>query len=264
MYPAIDSALNWATKASQTPADSTSSSRFVFITDELSADGSFLLHHFIGRQLKHDDNSSQVFLVGLAQNQDHYLNVGKKLGYNLSTSTRAGRFQFYDVLSTSPSIPSHVINSAASQEYAKNVYRTIAEKLLSNRGADASCALIFDDISLLLYTGIAVKDVIWLVSACRSLATSLKGHLVVLSHADTTTQEDVEQTTLLRSLGHMADYLLEVRSLESGVTHGVTGQLSLVRGPVLDDPGFHPQLLHYSIGDSGVQFSAKGYSGGVL
>ncbi|KAJ3046848.1 Elongator subunit elp6 [Rhizophlyctis rosea] len=267
MYPALDSALNWSINQLQTSSSGSPHSRFILLTDELSADGSFLIHHFIGRQLKKDVTQSRVLLVGLAQSQDHYLNVGKKLGYNLTTSSRASTFHFLDPLSPTIPVPSHTTDPKASQTFVQSLYKTIATKLLDTRATEGyaiSWSLIFDDISLLLYSGIAVQDVLWLVGACRALIINLRGHLVVLSHADVTTTEDVEQTALNRSLGHMSDYMLEVRSLESGVTHGVTGQLSLMKGPLLDDPNFHPQVLHYTITDSCVQFSAKGYSGGVL
>lgn len=48
----------------------------VLITDTLSAQGNFLLHHFIANQLK---ANKHVVLVGFTQKFEHYSTIGRKL-----------------------------------------------------------------------------------------------------------------------------------------------------------------------------------------
>ncbi|KAI9033592.1 hypothetical protein CLU79DRAFT_724493 [Phycomyces nitens] len=48
----------------------------IVITDTLKSDANFLIHHFVGNQLKADRS---VILVGLAQIFNHYFLIGRKL-----------------------------------------------------------------------------------------------------------------------------------------------------------------------------------------
>ncbi|KAJ3300060.1 Elongator subunit elp6 [Borealophlyctis nickersoniae] len=272
MYPPLDSALNWASSSSS--SSNPVSRRFVLITDELKADASFLLHHFISRHLRQNDPRCSVTLIALAQTYQHYVLVAKKLGVNLTTHTQTRRFTCLDSFSdvrtaTGPFAALSSKSTPSSDDFARTLFASIRQTFSStapSATADSSPrpCIIFDDLSVLLYMGVPVKDIVRLVMACRTFVDEHDGFLIVLAHADTTTPQDDEQVALVQSLTHVADHILEVRGLVNGVTQGVHGQLSVIRGPLLDDSDFHPQLLHYRVVDSGVQFFAKGLSTGIL
>lgn len=57
-----------------------------------------------------------------------------------------------------------------------------------------------------------------------SFVVQLNGCLVVLIHDDVIMEKD-GSNGLSRLLTHMADYVLQVRGLQSGATHGVDGQV---------------------------------------
>ncbi|TPX72172.1 hypothetical protein SpCBS45565_g00617 [Spizellomyces sp. 'palustris'] len=275
MFPLLDAALNWSSTPSPSSSAHQSSGRFVLITDVVRADGSFLLHHFIGRHLRIEEGTGwNVVLVGLAQAFNHYLLIGKKLGVTLASYERKGRFTFLDGLSNARTASGPFANANAEvapsiQQSAKrypdvrNLFANILAAVSSNVQDGAKPCIVIDDLNMLLYSGVPLGDLLTCISSLNSYVAQHNGCLVVLVHNDTSSG-DVRQAAMCKSLSHLADYVLEVQGLESGATQGLHGQLTLGRGPLLNDPSFSPHVLHYRLADSGVQFFKKGYSTGVL
>ncbi|KAI8998159.1 hypothetical protein BC832DRAFT_595214 [Gaertneriomyces semiglobifer] len=248
MFPAVDAALDWKTPES-------TCGRFALVTDELQSDGTFILQHFISRHLRSPDQRCKVVLLGLAQTLANYIAIGKKLGLNLPASSQNGRFQFID-------------GSSNLQEFAASPTAALKSLLVNLSSAvrpqETRPCVVIDDLSVLLYSGVPLNDIITFVATLRSQIEKEDGFLAVLVHADPSGNEDVEQRVLNTTLMHMTDYILHVQPLKSGVTQGVDGQLTLARGPLLDVAEFRSTLLHYKIGETGVQFYQRGLSGGVL
>jgi len=69
-YGTLDSVLSF--ERSNVPP----SGSLILITDTLSSDGNFLIHHFIANHLK---ANRHVVLVGFNQLLSHYQAIGKKL-----------------------------------------------------------------------------------------------------------------------------------------------------------------------------------------
>lgn len=68
-YATLDAALAF-------PNNLAPSNSHIVVTDTLKSDANFLIHHFIGNQLKGDKH---VVLVGLAQIFNHYFLISRKL-----------------------------------------------------------------------------------------------------------------------------------------------------------------------------------------
>ncbi|KAK5576116.1 hypothetical protein RB653_007256 [Dictyostelium firmibasis] len=108
------------------PIKSIPSGKLILVSDTLESEGSFLIHYFLQSIFKatstnnsSNSNSSSITqqqqqqtsnnvvgggggacLLGLNQSLYNYFNVGRKLGYNLTTEHNKGNFTFINGLST--------------------------------------------------------------------------------------------------------------------------------------------------------------------
>ncbi|GES76842.1 elongator complex protein 6 [Rhizophagus clarus] len=277
----------------------------ILITDTLSASGNFLIHHFIVNQIKSDKH---VVLVGFSQTFNHYLTIGRKLGVNLTLANQKGLLSFIDGLTSLYSQNSQTdsfskINSAAeaattttttktktnqtsaltcsysnslsdspiSKESLQNFYKIIKQIIETRHSSidDSRVCLIFDDLSVLIYSGFNVRDILGFVKACRMMIEKYNGSLIMLVHADedvtqSSLDDELGQEILLKSLIYQSEYLLSVRGLGSGFSKDVSGEITIARGPRNQDKWFRPSTLHYKILDNNVQFFVKGFSQVVL
>ncbi|KAG0241160.1 hypothetical protein B0O80DRAFT_437455 [Mortierella sp. GBAus27b] len=133
--------------------------------------------------------------------------------------------------------------------------------------------VILDDLSVLLNCGWSCQHVLALVRYLKLLMAKVNGSLITLVHADGVLAEEVNQDGLVKGVFYEADYVIDVRGLDSGGSRDVHGQLSLLHGPQyllrqragLVKKNEWPSLtLHYKILDNNVEVFAKGYSSGVL
>ncbi|KAF9160253.1 Elongator subunit elp6 [Actinomortierella ambigua] len=259
------------------------------ITDTQASDANFLLHHFISTYVKADQ---PVVLVGLAGILNHYTLVGRKLGVNLTTAKTKGIFHFVDGLTqlTDYSAPNKdfvkpttttTTTTAQPQQVTlqyspnlKDIYKTIEDLVRSIQATSAKqLCLILDDVSILLNCGWPCRDVLALIRYLKLLCEEVNGSLVTLIHADAVMADEVDQDGLVKGVLYEADYIIDVRGLDSGGSRDVHGQISMLRGP-----GFLRRLragqvkehewpavtLHYKVLDNNVDIFAKGFSSGVL
>ncbi|PKC74686.1 hypothetical protein RhiirA1_529390 [Rhizophagus irregularis] len=270
----------------------------ILITDTLSASGNFLIHHFIVNQIKSDKH---VILVGFSQIFNHYLTIGRKLGVNLTLANQKGLLSFIDGLTslysqtdlfskfnstvtattittttttnnqTSVLTCDSLSDSPISKESLHNFYKIIKQIIETRHSSidDSRVCLIFDDLSVLIYSGFSVRDILEFVKACRMMIEKYNGSLVMLVHADeditqSSLDDELDQEIFLKSLIYQSEYLLSVRGLGSGFSKDVSGEITIARGPRNQDKWFRPSTLHYKVLDNNVQFFVKGFSQGVL
>ena len=111
---------------------------------------------------------------------------------NLTLATQKGLLSFIDGLtsvytqtdvfsksiSTTIAKPTAVLtstdsfsNSPSSKEILQNFYKIIKQIIVTRHAsiADSRVCLIFDDLSILLYAGFNVRDILEFVKACRVL-----------------------------------------------------------------------------------------------
>ncbi|CAJ0830238.1 21168_t:CDS:2 [Entrophospora sp. SA101] len=255
----------------------------VLITDTLSAQGNFLLHHFIANQLK---VNKHVVLVGFTQKFEHYSTIGRKLGVNLTLANQKGTLSFLDGLTsfffqntsdnitsadkatTTTNTTSSVLTASKNvsisisngKEDLQNIYNTIKEVISTRHSSkDAHVSLIFDDLSVLSYSGFSIKDILEFIKACRVLVEKFEGTLITLLHTDDVIleEEEIEQIVLINTLIYQSDYLLSVKGLGSGFSRDISGEINIARGPRNYDKWFRPAVLHYKILDNNVKFFAK-------
>ncbi|KAG0303282.1 Elongator subunit elp6 [Dissophora globulifera] len=101
----------------------------------------------------------------------------------------------------------------------------------SQPGQEKQLCLILDDLSVLLNCGWPCRDVLALVRYLKLLVAKCNGSLITLVHADGVLAEEVSQDGLVKGVLYEADYIIDVRGLDSGGSRDVHGQLSMLHGP---------------------------------
>ncbi|KAF9201200.1 Elongator subunit elp6 [Haplosporangium sp. Z 27] len=180
------------------------------------------------------------------------------------------------IVKPATSTPAPVILSFSSKLI--NFYKFLEEHInniipKNNTGQGKQLCLILDDLSVLLNCGWPCRDVLALVRYLKLLVAKVNGSLITVVHADNVLAEEVSQDGLVKGVFYEADYIIDVRGLDSGGSRDVHGQLSLLHGPgyllrqragEVKENEWPALTLHYKILDNNVEVFAKGYSSGVL
>lgn len=87
---------------------------------------------------------------------------------------------------------------------------------------DRPC-IIIDDLSLLLYLGFTVCDIILLINSLSEKVYEKGGNLVVFLHNDC--KDDAEQVMLNEHLFRMSNLRIDINPLSSGFSDGIDGQV---------------------------------------
>ncbi|CAG8576563.1 10253_t:CDS:2 [Acaulospora colombiana] len=156
-----------------------------------------------------------------------------------------------------------------TKETLQNFYSTIKNVIdTSHSSLDSNVLLIFDDLSVLIYLGFQIKDILEFWKACRVFVEKYDGTIITLIHADdddvmessSGDRLDLDQEIFVKSLIYQSEFLLAVRGLGTGLSKDVSGEITIARGPGNVEKWFRPSTLHYKILDNNVQFFAKGSS----
>ncbi|KAF9401104.1 Elongator subunit elp6 [Mortierella sp. AD011] len=154
-----------------------------------------------------------------------------------------------------------------------NFYKILENYIMStvtknNQGQRKQLCLILDDLSVLLNCGWPCRDILALVRYLKLLVAKVNGSLITIVHADSVLAEEVNQDGLVRGVFYEADYIIDVRGLDSGGSRDVHGQLSLLHGPryllkqragEVKENEWPALTLHYKILDNNVEVFAKGH-----
>ncbi|KAJ3098305.1 Elongator subunit elp6 [Phlyctochytrium bullatum] len=270
----------------------------VLVTDEARTEGTFLLHHFVGRCLRRrlaaageartsvgsvgkvkagaaEEVESGAVLVCLRNPVDGFDTVAKKLGYSPRTSRLFRHVDGFSHLhdfsgpfspSTFPASESlasrHADTKGPTLSRLHGLYLAIVERMESLRekdGPERPCLVVVDDLTCLVDVGFGAEDVYRFYMALREHVFDTCGTLVVLAHKDKTTILDKEHDWLCSMVLMSSDCWMSVTGLESGYTDSVTGQVVINRGPHLVDLEFKPVHLLYHVAETGIKFFAPGH-----
>ncbi|KAG0015786.1 Elongator subunit elp6 [Entomortierella chlamydospora] len=153
-----------------------------------------------------------------------------------------------------------------------NFYKILENYIMSivsknSQGQGKQLCLILDDLSVLLNCGWPCRDILALVRYLKLLVAKVNGSLITVVHADSVLAEEVNQDGLVKGVFYEADYIIDVRGLDSGGSRDVHGQLSLLHGPryllkqragEVEENEWPALTLHYKILDNNVEVFAKG------
>ncbi|KAG0325415.1 Elongator subunit elp6 [Dissophora globulifera] len=225
---------------------------FLSITDTQASDGNFLLHHFISNYIKADHH---VVLVGLAGILVHYTMIGRKLGVNLTAARTKGNFQFVDGLTQLTDY------AAPNKQFLVKPAETKPTATPAAAGATspAQASELRGAARIAKSTGSAGTAAVTppiVLSYSPKLSDFYKLLEGLVRNTLTTSQpaEEVSQDGLVKGVLYEADYIIDVRGLDSGGSRDVHGQRS---GEVKENEW--PALtLHYKILDNNHYASRAG------
>ncbi|KAF8240221.1 hypothetical protein L208DRAFT_1449553 [Tricholoma matsutake] len=229
----------------------------ILITDELLSPADFLLHRSLISHIKSSKNSKSVIL-SVSEGIARWKAIAAKSNVNLDQHLSSGSLDFVDVLS-------HVQLPEPSDDPAKPTLRPLFDHVVAKIGSDSTSTLIIlDDITSLQWIGFSSFDIARFTRALRALCLRVNATLIIRHHNVTPGEPD----DLFRHLLQLCAYHMDVRSLSSGRSGSISGEVALHPGLGTPPSGVklipRSSALQYRLTDSGVNFFERGTSEGVL
>ncbi|KAF8651917.1 hypothetical protein AX16_004562 [Volvariella volvacea WC 439] len=252
---------------------------FLFVTDELASPGDFLLHRALLSHVK--DTKGRVFIFNVSGDVQRWKAIATRSNVNWQNQVDSGNITLFDVLNIiqlPPPIhfPSS-ISTPPNEMLLKPLYDAFIAHLVqlaattndeqgeTKLDTDRPLLVILDDVSVLEWMGITPNDVWKFLRALNARCLKLNATLIVRHHI----VSEIPDDPLFHNLLQLCDYHLEVRSLSSGRSGAVSGEVAVHAGPATVVPR-HIKLiprssaLHYRLTDTGVVFFERGTGGAVL
>ncbi|TPX51012.1 hypothetical protein SeLEV6574_g00596 [Synchytrium endobioticum] len=223
------------------------------VTDTLQTPSAGFLGHILTLAIRQNEC---VVLVSVGASRPYYLGLTRRLGINLPALEESGLVRFIDY--TSYLEQADTIRNANPDSIDHWTLPLFSLPLFDDRKQ----WILFEDLTALVYWGIPVKDVLRLVHQSLSLVYESNGCVVATVHADDV--GDVGAETLMRLLVPSSQWMYMLRTLSSGATLGVDGQLDVTSGPRHPDPRPVSRELLFKITDSGATCFPRGLSHGVI
>lgn len=195
-----------------------------------TADGTFLIHHFLSFFL---GNNRPVCFVSLSQSFGHHKSVCQKLGVSLTQKIESSHLNFFDGLKVFgnrflDTQPENVdISNTTSLQGLYKAIKTNYEDLQDKNKAPP--VVIVDSLNVLLNIGYQVKEISAFVQYLCHLTSgpgcNARGTLITfLSIGENGLDE--EASLLWRSVVHMSNMDVLVSGLESGYCKDVHGKVT--------------------------------------
>ncbi|KAL8551477.1 hypothetical protein ACS0TY_000540 [Phlomoides rotata] len=232
--------------------------RMILVEDSVETTGAFVLHHLVKRALP-PNSSDVVIFLSFAYPFSHYDRVLRKMGCNLSVQRDNKRLLFFDMLKL--------------EQLDRDRGKTIDDILISLYGEvqkavevclshDAKCyiTLVVDDVSLMEVDAKGSSNLVLdFLHYCYSLTSQYGSSLITLSHEDV--YSTMDKPNLLRQLEYLADVVIKVEPLGTGLANDVHGQLTVTNKGLQDGSSKSRNRIHnfhFRIKESSVEYFYPG------
>ncbi|RDB27283.1 Elongator complex protein 6 [Hypsizygus marmoreus] len=226
----------------------------LLITDELSSPADFLLHRHLASHIKEAKDGKTVIL-SVSEDVGRWKAVAAKSNINVSQHLDSGGLIFLDVLSQVRS------SLEAGQPSLRSLMDLVVPTLAPS---DSPLLVILDDISSLEWIGFSLLDITRFSRALYAKCRKANATLLIRHHNVTPDEPD----DLFRHLLQLCTYHMEVRSLASGRSGSVSGEIALHSGlsaiPRTVKLIPRSSAIQYRLTDNGAVFFGRGTGGGVL
>jgi hypothetical protein len=195
-----------------------------------SADGTFLLHHFLSFFLGSTIDRPVCF-VSLSQSFGHHKSVCQKLGVNLTQKIESSHLKFFDCMKAFGNrfLDVQSDDSDCCVDPLHWLYETVKANYTELQTKhDTPPVVIVDNLNVLLNIGHQVKDISALIQyLCELTLTPVSGArgtlVVFISTGDNSADEDAH--LLWKRILHMSTLDVYVSGLESGYCKDVHGKV---------------------------------------
>ncbi|KDQ55622.1 hypothetical protein JAAARDRAFT_691454 [Jaapia argillacea MUCL 33604] len=234
-----------------------SQGQFLLLTDEPSSAADFLLHKSLNSHLK-GSSKSRCIVLSVSESLARWKAVSARSNTNLDSYINSESLEFVDVCAASDP-PNLKAPSSAP-------FRPVLDELRSKLGSNGAeyPLVILDDISSLEWIGFSVLDLTRFLRALLALIFKFDASLIVRHHIITPGDPD----DLLRFLLELCTFHMEVRTLSSGRSGAVSGEIALHPGRTTVPTGFRTvaraRAVQYRLTDAGSVFFEKGTGEAVL
>uniref|UniRef100_A0A7N0ZVL4 Elongator complex protein 6 n=1 Tax=Kalanchoe fedtschenkoi TaxID=63787 RepID=A0A7N0ZVL4_KALFE len=214
--------------------------RFVLIEDSVETSGAFVLHHLIKRFLITPNTPSAaaaIVFVALARPFSHYDRVLRKLGCNLSVHRQNNKFIFVNAFFPDKKSDSYSIKKKGCRDSLISLYAKIRSAVEADGSPEVRrnhVTVMIDDASLLeVAADGCCNHVTDFLHYCHTLTSDFGCSLVVLNHKDI--YSCVEGRTPLLQMEYLADLIIRVEPLSTGLAADVHGQLTVINKGLWDE-----------------------------
>ncbi|XP_051130838.1 elongator complex protein 6 isoform X2 [Andrographis paniculata] len=202
-----------------------SGGRMVLVEDCVETGGAFVLHHLLKRCLSPHSSDAVVFL-SFAHPFSHYDRILRKMGCNLSSQRDNKRLLFFDML-MADRLGRNRGKSVEDIFVALygDVHRAV-ELFLSHEEGRRHVTLIVDDVSLMEIDAKGSSNLVLdFLHYCHSLTSQFACSFVALNHDDVYSTAD--RSTLLLQMEYLAEVVIKVEPLATGLAKDVHGQFRI-------------------------------------
>ncbi|KAF4448198.1 hypothetical protein F53441_8359 [Fusarium austroafricanum] len=206
-----------------------------------------------------------IVLISFMRDGTFWREGSAKLGLDLDTLNRTGRFTFIDGLSGLYGNAKSPVPGARRERVLRSTSLIDIKKEIEGAVADLHAArkvLIIDQLDTLLAVTDDSTTSLTLQTLILSLRSLVHSTLLTLS-ADTplvaaqATTLEREHASLVLSTAHAADLVLALRMLDTGTARDVSGVVRIT-GPGVDGLGGAAEYLYHIVADGGVKVFERG------
>ncbi|KAK6156391.1 hypothetical protein DH2020_010639 [Rehmannia glutinosa] len=236
--------------------------RMILVEDCVETSGAFVVHHLLKRSLSPHSSDVVVFL-SFAHPFSHYDRILRKMGCNLSVQRDSKRLLSFDMLRVERlGEDSHSDRGKTSDDRLMALYGEVqkAVEVCSSNEGRRHITLIIDDVSLMEVDANGSSNLVLdFLHYCASLTSQFGCSLIVLNHDDV--YSTMDGPNLLLQLEYLADVVMKVEPLATGLATDVHGQLTVTNKGLEDGSGKSRNKVHnfhFRIKDSGVEYFYPG------
>lgn len=229
--------------------------RLIVVEDCVDTGGAFVLHHLLKRSLAPHSTDVVIFL-SFSQPFSHYDRILRKMGCNLVVQREKKKMLFFDVQRLDRD------KGKTSQDLLLELYGKVHEavEVCSTSESLRKITIMIDDVSLMEIDADGSSNLVLnFVHYCYGLTTQYGCSLVTLNHEDV--YSTVNRPTLLLQLEYLADLVIKVEPLATGLASDVHGQLTVLNkgvGDISGKPRNKVSNFQFRIKDAGAEFFYPG------
>lgn len=193
--------------------------KFVHIKEDGVIDSNFILMFLIKHILSEKDSS--LCLVTSHNSIDHYISVGKKIGFDFQTNVDNNRIKYFDLIE-------HISDNLIC---GTNFFDTVFEYLENDR--KGTTYVIIEDLSHFLDLNYQISDMLKLINKFANLSHDRNINFYINNHCSEVDIDENEITPkdriLSNALEYLADVNITVADLYTGKSEDVTGVIYIQR-----------------------------------
>ncbi|XP_058204650.1 elongator complex protein 6 isoform X1 [Rhododendron vialii] len=253
----LDQALGGGLIEDASSASRSGGGRVLLIEDCVETSAAFVLHHLIKRTLSPPHSSAALIIfAAFAHPFSHYDRILRKMGCNLAVQRDNKRFVFLDMLTFEcPDGDGGGTFEGGLVELYGKIQKAVEVSIVN--GGSRSISIMIDDISLLEVAAKGSSNhVLDFLHYCHTLTTEIGCSLAVLNHEDIYSR--MERPNLILQMEYLAEVIIKVEPLATGLATDVHGQLTVMNKRNFDGPLRKKSNFHFRVKENNVEYFYPG------